>query len=186
MIPHKLFKQSPEILAKRQAKFEYIMVDEAQDTNQIQFDLMRMLANVCNNVTLIGDDYQSIYRRRGAVMENFLNVEKFRSDIKMFKLQINYRSRPHIVTAGQHLINHNTNQYNKDISANRTGDDKIKIMVYGDEYKEAQGIIDLICKIKESKQRPWSDFAILYRMNSQSQVFEQLLVTEGIPYKIFG
>lgn len=98
-LSYRLFKQRPNILAKRQNKRDYIMVDEAQDTNQVQFDLMRMLSRTCNNVTLIGDDYQSIYGRRGAVMENFLNVQKYRPDIVMHKLQINYRSRPHIVAA---------------------------------------------------------------------------------------
>jgi DNA helicase-2/ATP-dependent DNA helicase PcrA len=98
-LSYHLFKQSPKVLAKRQNKRDYIMVDEAQDTNQVQFDLMRMLSKKCNNVTLIGDDYQSIYGRRGAVMENFLNVKKYRADIVIHKLQINYRSRPHIVAA---------------------------------------------------------------------------------------
>jgi DNA helicase II / ATP-dependent DNA helicase PcrA len=186
LIPHKLFSTNKEVLAKRQEKFDYIMVDEAQDTNQIQFDLMLMLSGKCHNVTLIGDDYQSIYRRRGAVMENFLNVKKYRDNIQIFKLQTNYRSRPHIVAAGQHLIAHNTNQYEKNIVAHREGNDTIKLFIYGDEYEEARNIIKLIQKIKTDKAASWSDFAILYRMNSQSQVFEQMLVQEGIPYKIFG
>lgn len=154
-IPHKLFHQSQEVLAKWQEKFDYIMVDEAQDTNQIQFELMLKLSKKCNNVTLIGDDYQSIYRRRGAVMDNFLNVDRYWSDIQIFKLQINYRSRPHIVSAGQHLIGHNTNQYTKNITAYRTGDDTIKLFIFADEYEEARHIVGMISKMKSDKGANW-------------------------------
>ncbi len=184
-LSYHLFKQSPNVLAKWQKKWDYIMVDEAQDTNQVQFDLMRMLSKECNNVTLIGDDYQSIYGRRGAVMENFLNVEKYWSDIVMHKLQINYRSRPHIVAAGSAIINNNSQQYEKELRAHRKWDDTIKVFHYPDEYEEASNTIELIKKIHSDKNAKWWDFAILYRTNSQSQVFEQLFVQEWIPYKIW-
>jgi DNA helicase-2/ATP-dependent DNA helicase PcrA len=183
-LSYHLLKQSPKALAKRQNKRDYIMVDEAQDTNQVQFDLMRMLSKKCNNVTLIGDDYQSIYGRRGAVMENFLNVKKYRADIVIHKLQINYRSRPHIVAAGSAIIANNQQQYEKELIPHRKGDDTVKIFNYPDEYKEAANTVELIEKIHNDKDTKRGDFAILYRTNSQSQVFEQLLVQEGIPYKI--
>lgn len=99
LLPYLLFRKHPEMLAKRQRTFDYFMVDEAQDTNRIQFELMKMLTGTKGNITFIGDDFQSIYGRRGALMENFLNLNKYRPDIKIFKLQMNYRSRPHIVEA---------------------------------------------------------------------------------------
>lgn len=186
LLPYLLFKKNKETLNKRQNKFNYILVDEAQDTNRIQFELIRMLSGNGGNVTLIGDDFQSIYGRRWALMENFLNVKQYWPDIQMFKLQINYRSKPHIVHAGNHIIKHNTNQYEKNIVPHRTGDDKITIFSHGSEMDEAANIIDLIKKMKEGNKLKsrWS-IAILYRTNAQSSPFEQLFIQEGIPYKIF-
>ncbi|NOZ43928.1 MAG: ATP-dependent helicase [bacterium] len=135
---------------------------------------------------MIGDDYQSIYGRRGALMENFLNVKKYRPDMQMFKLQTNYRSRPHIVEAGSHIIKKNTHQYEKNIVAHRKGDDKVVIFSHRDEMDEAANIIDLIKKMKDDKKiDSRSEIAILYRTNAQSSPFEQIFVQEGIPYKIW-
>ena len=186
LLPYLLFKKNKEILSKWQNKFDYILVDEAQDTNRIQFELIKMLSGNEGNVTLIGDDFQSIYGRRWALMENFLNVKKYWPDIQMFKLQINYRSKPHIVNASNHIIKNNTNQYEKNIVPHRTGDDKITIFSHGSEMDEAANIIDLIKKMKEGNKikSRWS-IAILYRTNAQSSPFEQLFIQEGIPYKIF-
>lgn len=187
LLPYLLFKKDKETLAKRQKKFDYILVDEAQDTNRIQFELMRMMTGWWANITMIGDDFQSIYGRRWALMENFLNVKKYRPDIIMFKLQINYRSRPHIVQAGNHIIKNNVNQYKKEIVAHRTGDDKITIFSHGSEMDEAANIVDMIKKFKDNEKikTRWS-VAILYRTNAQSSPFEQLFLQEGIPYKIYG
>ena len=187
LLPYLLFKKDKETLAKWQKKFDYILVDEAQDTNRIQFELMRMMTGWWANITMIGDDFQSIYGRRWALMENFLNVKKYRPDIIMFKLQINYRSRPHIVQAGNHIIKNNVNQYKKEIVAHRTGDDKITIFAHGSEMDEAANIVDMIKKFKENDKikTRWS-VAILYRTNAQSSPFEQLFLQEGIPYKIYG
>ena len=151
LIPYLLFMKNAAILTKRQNKWDYIMVDEAQDTNRIQFELMRLLAKGCNNITMIGDDYQSIYGRRGAMMDNFLNVKRFWPDIEIFKLQVNYRSRPHIVTAGSHIIKNNTKQYEKNISAHRTGDDKITVFAQRSDLDEAANIVELLAKIKREK-----------------------------------
>lgn len=186
LLPYVLLQKNNDVLSKRQQKFRYIMVDEAQDTNWIQFELMKMLSGKHANITLIGDDFQSIYGRRGAVMENFLNVKQYRPDIQMFKLQINYRSRPHIVHAGSHIIKNNVNQYQKDMQPHRKGDDKIVVFAHRDEMDEAANTIDLIKKMKGEKFQNWSDIAILYRTNAQSSPFEQVLVTEWIPYKIRG
>ncbi|MFA5747613.1 MAG: UvrD-helicase domain-containing protein [Candidatus Absconditabacterales bacterium] len=187
LIPYLLFKKKPEILQKWVNKFQYILVDEAQDTNRIQFELMRMLSGEKGNITFIGDDFQSIYGRRGALMENFLNVKKYWPDMQMFKLQINYRSRPHIVKAGNEIIKNNLNQYKKNIVAHREGDDKITIFSHGNETDEAANIVDMIKKMKEGgKLKNWSQVAILYRTNAQSSPFEQLFIQEGIPYKVWG
>lgn len=187
LLPYLLFKKQPEVLQKWQKQFSYILVDEAQDTNWIQFELMKMLSGESANITLIGDDFQSIYGWRWALMENFLNVKKYWPDIQMFKLQTNYRSRPHIVDAGNQVIKNNTNQYQKDIVAHRTWTDKIVCFSHGSEIDEAANIIDFIKKMKDTdkvKQR-WQ-IAILYRTNAQSSPFEQIFLQEGIPYKIFG
>jgi len=186
LLPYLLFKKNPVILKKRNDHFDYILVDEAQDTNRIQFELMKMLGGENANMTLIGDDYQSIYGWRGALMENFLNVKKYRPDIQMFKLQINYRSRPHIVHAGNQIIKNNVNQYEKNIVAHRTGDDKITIFSHASEMDEAANIVDLIKKMKDQgKVKNRSQVAILYRTNAQSSPFEQLFLQEGIPYKVW-
>lgn len=165
----------------------YIMVDEAQDTNWIQFELIKMLSGDNGNITLIWDDYQSIYGRRWALMENFLNVKKYWPDIQMFKLQINYRSRPHIVEAWNHIIKNNTKQYDKTVNAYRKEEWKVTVFSHNSDIDEAANLIDLICKMKENgkiKQR-W-EVAILYRTNAQSSPFEQVLIQEWIPYKIWG
>lgn len=187
LYPYRMFKEYPDILKKWQTQFQYILVDEAQDTNWIQFELMKQLTSQPqHNITLIGDDFQSIYGRRGALMENFLNVKKIRPDIEIFKLQTNYRSKPHIVAAGSAVIKNNSKQYEKDIVAHRAGDEKIVIFNHTDESSEALNIVEFIAKLKEQNNKNWSDFAILYRTNAQSSPFEQVLVQEGVPYKIFG
>ncbi len=187
MLPYLLFKKNKETLAKRQNKFDFILVDEAQDTNRIQFELMKMMTGWWANITMIGDDFQSIYGRRWALMENFLNVKRYRPDIQMFKLQINYRSKPHIVQAGNHIIKHNVNQYQKEIVPHRTGDEKITIFSHGSEMDEAANIVDMIKKFKDNdKIKSRGTVAILYRTNAQSSPFEQLFLQEWIPYKVYG
>lgn len=187
LLPYQLFKVSPETLQKWQNHFDYILVDEAQDTNWIQFELMKLLTEGGSNITLIGDDFQSIYGRRGALMENFLNVKRYWSDIQMFKLQTNYRSKPHIVAAGNAVIKNNLNQYEKNIVAHREWDDKITIFSHNSDIDEAANTIELIKKMKNGgKIQSRGQVAILYRTNSQSWVFENILIQEGIPYKIWG
>ncbi|MBP7062318.1 hypothetical protein KA037_04985 [Patescibacteria group bacterium] len=120
-------------------------------------------------------------------MENFLNVKQYWPDIQMFKLQINYRSRPHIVQASNHIIKNNAHQYQKEVKAHRTGDDKITVFAHRDEMDEAVNIVDLFKKMKDGgKIKSRSQVAILYRTNAQSSPFEQILIQEGLPYKVFG
>lgn len=119
-------------------------------------------------------------------MDNFLNLKDYRPDIKMFKLEINYRSRPHIIHASNHIIKNNQKQYQKEVIPHRQGSDKIAILNHTDEVDEAKHVIELISKIKNDKDLTWSDFAILYRKNALSNPFEQRLIMEQIPYKIYG
>lgn len=184
MLPKHLFENSPETLTKRQAQFEHILVDEAQDTNTIQFELMRKLCDEKSVITFIWDDYQSIYRWRGAMMSNFLNVNQRRPSIITYKLETNYRSKPHIVAAGNAIIKQNKIQYDKNVEPHRTWEDLIRVFTFSDEIDEATQIIELITKVKEEQDKQWSDFTILYRTNAQSSPFEQILIAEGIPYKV--
>ena len=188
LLPYQLFRKDSQILQKWQNAFDYILVDEAQDTNWIQFELMKMMSWWWAKMTLIGDDFQSIYGWRWALMENFLNVKMYWPDIQMFKLQINYRSKPHIVAAWNAIIKNNARQYEKNIVANRSGTEKdlITIFSHSSDVDEAANTIELIKKMKNSwkfKER-WQ-VAILYRTNSQSSVFESLFIQEWIPYKIW-
>ena len=186
LLPYLLFKKDEKILKKRQNSFDYILVDEAQDTNWIQFELMRMLSWSWANITLIWDDFQSIYWWRWALMENFLNVKHYWNDIKMFKLQTNYRSKAHIVAAWNSVIKNNKNQYEKNIVAHREWSDKITVFTHNTDTDEAANIIELIKQMREKgKLKTWWQVAILYRTNSQSQNFESLFIQEWIPYKIY-
>ncbi len=187
LIPYLLFKKNAEVLKKRENKFDYILVDEAQDTNWIQFELMKTLTGEWWNITMIWDDFQSIYGRRWALMENFLNVKQYRPNIVMFKLQINYRSRPNIVNAWNHIIKNNINQYKKEIVPHRTWWDKITVLIHWSETDEAANIVDMIKKMKDwDKLKSRWQIAILYRTNAQSSIFEQLFIQEWIPYKVYG
>ena len=186
LLPFLLFKKDQKVLTKRQNSFDYILVDEAQDTNWIQFELMKMLSWSWANITLIWDDFQSIYWWRWALMENFLNVKHYWNDIKMFKLQTNYRSKAHIVAAWNSVIKNNKNQYEKDIVAHRPWEDKITVFTHNTDTDEAANIIELIKQMKDkNKLKSWWQVAILYRTNSQSQNFESLFIQEWIPYKIY-
>jgi DNA helicase-2/ATP-dependent DNA helicase PcrA len=152
LLPYLLFRESPETLQKRQRHFDYILVDEAQDTNWIQFELMKLMTGGGAVITMIGDDFQSIYGRRGALMENFLNVKRYRPDIQMFKLQTNYRSKPHIVQAGNAVIKNNRNQYEKKIVPHREGNDKITIFSHNSDIDEAANTVELIKKMKTGEK----------------------------------
>ena len=184
LLPYILFREKKEVLEKWKNKFKYILVDEAQDTNKIQFDLIYMLSWPHWNITLIWDDFQSIYWWRWAVIEEFLNAKKYWPDLKIFKLETNYRSKKTIVEAWNAIIKNNKNQYEKNITAHNQKETKIKLISFSADSDEAVWVVSLIKKLKE-KWKKWSDFAIIYRTNAQSEPFEKVLLTENIPYKIF-
>ena len=185
LLPYILFKEKSDILKKWQNKFKYILVDEAQDTNKIQFDLIHMLSTSDGNITLIWDDFQSIYGWRWAVIDEFLNAEKYWSNLQIFKLETNYRSKKTIVEAWNAIIANNKNQYKKNIKSFNEKESKIKIISFPTDADEAVQVVELIKKLNK-KWKKRSDFAIIYRTNAQSEPFEKVLLTETIPYRVYG
>ena len=181
-----LLKEHPEVLNKYQHKFKYLMVDEYQDTNFSQYLIVKRLAAVNENICVVGDDAQSIYAFRGANIQNILNFEKDYPDLKVFKLEQNYRSTQNIVNVANSIISNNKEQLKKNVfSENETGD-KIKVMRAFSDNEEGKLVADAIMQERSTKGLKWHDFAILYRTNAQSRSMEEALRKNGIPYKIYG
>ncbi|HLN21505.1 MAG TPA: UvrD-helicase domain-containing protein [Bacteroidales bacterium] len=181
-----LLRDFPAVLAEYQEKFRYILVDEYQDTNYSQYLIVRKLAALHHNICVVGDDAQSIYSFRGARIENILNFEKDYPDYRLFKLEQNYRSTTTIVDAANTIIENNEGQIRKKVySKNETGE-KIRVFQSMTDTEEGFNVASDIFDTKFSLQRNWSDFAILYRTNAQSRIFEETLRRKNIPYKIYG
>ena len=181
-----LLRDYPELLHKYQHKFKYILVDEYQDTNYVQYQIIKKLAAVYENICVVGDDAQSIYSFRGANIHNILNFKDDYPDYQLFKLEQNYRSTKNILHAANSLIKNNEKQIPKLIwTANPTGD-KIKIIQAIDDTEEAEEIIKSIKENKQKHKVENRDFTILYRTNAQSRPFEEVLRRENIPYRIYG
>ncbi len=169
-----------------QERFKYIMVDEYQDTNTVQFRLVSLLAGKYRNLCVVGDDDQSIYKFRGANIYNILNFEKEFSDAKVIKLEQNYRSTQNILDAANSVICNNKGRKEKRLwTANEAGD-KIRFNQYPNEYEEAYQVVDEIGKAVSAGKAKYNDFAILYRTNAQSRVLEEKFVARSIPYRIVG
>lgn len=181
-----LFRDFPVELARYQEKFKYILVDEYQDTNYSQYLIVKKLAASHKNICVVGDDAQSIYSFRGARIENILEFKNDYSDYQLFKLEQNYRSTQTIVNAANTIIANNEGQIKKNIySMNETGE-KIQVMQAMTDSEEGFNVTSDIFDKKLSRQLNWSDFAILYRTNAQSRIFEETLRRKNIPYKIYG
>ncbi len=181
-----LFRDFTDILKKYQKKFHYILVDEYQDTNYSQYLIVRKLSAVHRNVCVVGDDAQSIYSFRGARIENILNFKNDYSDLRLFKLEKNYRSTKTIVSAANSIIARNKEQIHKKIwSDNETGE-KIKIIRTLTDTEEGFFVSNSILDTALSEQEQYSEFAILYRTNAQSRIFEEALRKRNIPYKVYG
>lgn len=183
----KLFEEFPDVLEHYQNLYKYIMVDEYQDTNKVQFRLISLLAGKFNNLCAVGDDDQSIYKFRGATIENILNFEdNFQcEENSIIKLEQNYRSTQNILTCANELISNNRGRKGKNLWTAGGEGDKVTVYKAGSERNEANFITDTIMNdIKEGYK--YGDHAILYRMNAQSNSLERALVQSGIPYKIFG
>lgn len=176
----------PDVLYRYQHKFRYVLIDEFQDTNTLQYEIVRRIADVFQNITVVGDDAQSIYAFRGATIDNILNFEKDFPDLKVFKLEQNYRSTQNIVKAANELIHHNKHQLKKEIWTDNEQGETIKIVRTPSDNEEGRWVADSIQELKYRDQHKNSDFAILYRTNAQSRAFEEALRRHNIPYKIYG
>jgi DNA helicase II / ATP-dependent DNA helicase PcrA len=181
-----LFRMYPDTLAEYQEKFQFIMVDEYQDTNHIQYLLMRSLAARHRNLCVVGDEDQSIYSWRGADIKNILDFEKDFKEAKVVKLEENYRSTANIVQAASHLIKNNTQRKDKTLFTSNQAGQLIEVQEERNEYEEAKFVARSIEKLTSSGESVWSDIAIFYRTNAQSRVLEEQLRTLSIPYKIIG
>jgi DNA helicase II / ATP-dependent DNA helicase PcrA len=181
-----LLRDFPDVLAAYQERFQYVLVDEYQDTNFSQYLIVKKLAAAHHNICVVGDDAQSIYSFRGARIENILNFEKDYSDYKLFKLEQNYRSTQTIVDAANTIIANNEGQIQKKVfSMNETGE-KIRVFQSMTDSEEGFNVSSDIFDKRFAQQLHWSDFAILYRTNAQSRIFEETLRRKNIPYRIYG
>ncbi len=180
-----LFRDHPEVLARYQERFQYVLVDEYQDTNNAQYIIVRRLAQHHSRICVVGDDAQSIYSFRGAKIENILSFQKDYPQAKVFKLEQNYRSTQTIVDAANSIINHNSRQLKKKCFSEGASGEKIRIFKAYTDREEADLVVcDLRDRVREGGNR-WSDVAILYRTNNQSQALENSLRQRGIPYLIY-
>ena len=181
-----LFRDFPDVLAAYQERFNYVLVDEYQDTNYSQYLIVKKLAASHQNICVVGDDAQSIYSFRGARIENILEFKNDYIDYQLFKLEQNYRSTQTIVNAANTIIANNAGQIKKKVySMNETGE-KIQVMQAMTDSEEGFNISSDIFDKRFVQQLNWSDFAILYRTNAQSRIFEETLRRKNIPYKIYG
>jgi len=187
---YRLLYQNPEgVREKYQRQFKYLLVDEFQDTNYLQYEILKLFTtytNSPNNVCIVGDDAQSIYSFRGATIENILQFEHDFPKVKTFKLEQNYRSTQHIVQAANDVINHNTKQIKKTIWTDRSDGSKIKIIKALSDNEEGKRVADSILELKNRNHLANDQIAILYRTNAQSRVFEEHLRRANLPYKIYG
>ena len=181
-----ILTENPDILEYYSDKFKYVLVDEYQDTNKAQFTLITLLAARHGNITVVGDNDQGIYSFRGADISNILNFEKDFPGTKIIKLEQNYRSTKSILDVANAVIKNNSKKYDKKLWTNKEEGNLPKLHVCDNEYDEGLFIAGEIEHLKREEYFKYSDFAVLYRMNTQSRSIEEMLVREGIPYKIVG
>ena len=181
-----LLRDYPEVLLKYQERFKHILVDEYQDTNFSQYLIIKKMAARYQNICVVGDDAQSIYAFRGANIQNILNFKRDYPDVRLFKLEQNYRSTQNIVNAANSIISNNRDQIKKEIwTANDVGN-RIRLLNGGDEREEGYMVAKSINDTKDGESVDYSNFAVLYRTNMQSRAIEEALRKMRIPYKIFG
>jgi DNA helicase-2/ATP-dependent DNA helicase PcrA len=181
-----LLKQFPEVLHKYQHKFKYIMIDEYQDTNPAQYEIIKLLGAVHENICVVGDDAQSIYSFRGATIQNILQFEKDYEDAKVVKLEQNYRSTKSILNVANEVIAHNKGQIEKALWTNNMEGEKIKLVRTMTDNEEGKYVADTIAELKLRNHYDNRDFVILYRTNAQSRSFEENLRRKAIPYRLYG
>ncbi len=184
--PMELFNQNDKVLQKYKKRFNYILVDEYQDTNRAQYELLKLLVNAKRNICVVGDDAQSIYGWRGADIRNMLDFEKDFSKAKIFRLEQNYRSTKKILAAADSVIKNNKDQIVKTLWTNNNDGEQLSILRCSDEKDESHQITKLIKEEISKKKLQYKDFAILYRINAQSRAMEESFRRDKIPYQIIG
>jgi ATP-dependent DNA helicase Rep len=185
-LPVVLFKAHPEALLRWQQRLRYLLIDEYQDTNDCQYQLTRLLAGTRAAFTAVGDDDQAIYAWRGASIENLHNLRHDYSNLRVIKLEQNYRSSQRILKVANHLINHNTKVFEKKLWSDHGIGDPIRIYAARDDENEAESVVMRLMAHKFEHQTSYSDYAILYRSNYLSRAFEEQLRTQRVPYTVSG
>lgn len=180
-----LFRNYPEVLEYYQNRFQYIMVDEYQDTNTAQFELVHLLAKKYRNLCVVGDDDQSIYKFRGANIQNILGFEQYFPDAKIIRLEQNYRSTQNILNAANEVIRNNSGRKEKSLWTENEEGRKVKLKLYDNAIQEADQVTDELIQA-HNRGYDYKDCAILYRTNAQSRVLEERMVYKGIPYQLVG
>jgi DNA helicase-2/ATP-dependent DNA helicase PcrA len=183
---YELLKTFPESLSKYQRKFKYILIDEYQDTNPAQYEIIKLLGAMYENVCVVGDDAQSIYSFRGATIQNILQFKKDYDDVKVVKLEQNYRSTQNILDVANEVIRHNKSQIEKKLFTENPQGEKIRLVRTVSDNDEGKFVADTIQEQKLRNHFSNKDFAVLYRTNAQSRAFEESLRRMGIPYTIYG
>lgn len=183
---NRLFRDNPEVLSSYQNRFQYILVDEYQDTNFSQYLVVKLLAESHHRVCVVGDDAQSIYSFRGANISNILNFKDNYPEARIFKLEQNYRSTQNIVNAANSLIKQNKGQIFKNIFSENNVGEKIEVVSAFSDFEEGVIVANKIQDLRRKSDSSYSDFVILYRTNAQSRVFEETLRKKNIPYRIYG
>lgn len=186
MLTVRLFKQFPEVLEKYQEKFRYIMIDEYQDTNHAQYVLVNLLASRYRNLCVVGDDDQSIYCFRSADIRNILEFERDFPEVKIIKLEQNYRSTKNILHVANEVIKNNRGRRPKKLWTENMEGEKVNLYRAQDDREEAWFVIREIMRLVREKGYRYQDFALLYRTNAQSRSFEEALIQQGLPYRVIG
>lgn len=181
-----LFDQNPEICRKYAERFEYVLVDEYQDTNFAQHRIVWQLTSERQRVCVVGDDAQSIYSFRGANIDNILKFTRQYQDARLFKLEQNYRSTQNIVNAANSLIEKNQEQIRKEVFSENEQGERIKVFSAYSDVEEGEIVANKIVELRRKEKMTYSDFAILYRTNAQSRIFEEALRKRSLPYRIYG
>lgn len=181
-----LFEQERDVLEYYQNRFRYIMVDEYQDTNRVQFKLVDQLARKYRNICVVGDDDQSIYKFRGADIENILSFESAFPGAHVIKLEQNYRSTQNILNAANEVIRHNRGRKDKTLWTSNGGGAQVRLSQFDTAYEEADYIVKDILTEAEKENRQFSDFAVLYRTNAQSRLLEEKCILYSVPYRLVG
>lgn len=181
-----LFKTDGEVLASYQKRFQYIMVDEYQDTNTAQFEFVRLLAGAHHNLCVVGDDDQSIYKFRGANIRNILDFEKVYPEAEVIRLEQNYRSTQNVLDAANAVIRNNKGRKSKTLWTDKGSGNRIHFRQFDTAYEEAEFIADDVAGKKRSGAADYGDCAVLYRTNAQARLLEERFVIEGIPYNVVG